>query len=361
MRHVLQALAVSVVFLLLIPAARAQDTGGSFGGGSWDSGDSGGGGGGGGDYSSSGSDYSYSGSSNDYYSYSGGSSPSNTSYSSGGSGRRSSGGELVFMAIGAVVLGIGWLWGNWKGSGGSVTSYTGGSYVPQNQADVTVLRFGLDARVRPYVQKELDRIAKSADTKTKPGLVKSLGEVALMLRRIRDTWVYGGAFNEPMRPMQDSHATFQKHVAAARSTFRHELVRNADGETTTAEAPDHVRLTEEGPGIVLVTIIVAAKQELFTVNRIGDGDDLRRALEVLSALTSQILVAMEIVWTPADPDDRMSSVELEALVPDGVFPIRGAMVGKVICSYCAGPFPLELMSCPHCGAPAAGSPQARTA
>jgi hypothetical protein len=88
------------------------------------------------------------------------------------------------------------------------------------------------------------------------------------------------------------------------------------------------------------------------VSRIVDGDDLRRALEVLSAMTAQILVEMEIVWTPADPEDRMSSVELETILPDQVFPIAGAMVGKVVCTYCNGPFPQELMTCPHCGAPA---------
>ena len=90
------------------------------------------------------------------------------------------------------------------------------------------------------------------------------------------------------------------------------------------------------------------------MQRIGNGDDLRRALEVLRSLTSQTLIAVEIVWTPPAADDRMSSVELETMLPGDVFAIQGAMVGKVVCSYCSGPFPAELVSCPHCGAPAPG-------
>jgi uncharacterized membrane protein len=337
----MRTLLVTLVLLLSVGVAHAQDTGGSWGGGSWDSGGSSGG-----DYSggSSGGDYSYSG---------GGGSYDSGYTSSGGSGGGSPGGFVAGLVIVVIIFGVMWFMDQAKKN--RMPAYTGDSYVPRAQMDVTVLRFGLDARVRPYVQKELDRIAKSANTKTPAGLLRSLNEVALMLRRIRDAWVYGGAHNEPMRDSGAAQGTFGQHVAAARATFKHELVRNIDGEVSTAESPAHLRRTDEGPGIVLVTMVIAARTELFTVSRIGDGDTLRRALEVLSALTSQTLVAVECIWTPADPDDRMSSVELEALLPDAVFPIEGAMVGKVICSYCGGPFPQELLSCPHCGGPATDS------
>jgi hypothetical protein len=51
----------------------------------------------------------------------------------------------------------------------------------------------------------------------------------------------------------------------------------------------------------------------------------------------------------------MSSMELEAKYPrPDLIPLQNALVGKVFCAYCGGPYPAELVSCPHCGAPAAG-------
>jgi uncharacterized membrane protein len=51
----------------------------------------------------------------------------------------------------------------------------------------------------------------------------------------------------------------------------------------------------------MVSVMVAARRELVTVDRIGNGEGLRRALEALSNLTPTSLVAVEVVWTPSDP------------------------------------------------------------
>jgi hypothetical protein len=47
--------------------------------------------------------------------------------------------------------------------------------------------------------------------------------------------------------------------------------------------------------VILVSLIIAAQRELFAITRIGDGEDLRNALEAASQLTTQTLVAVEIV------------------------------------------------------------------
>jgi uncharacterized membrane protein len=317
--------------LCLTSIAFAQRTGGSMGGGGFH-------GGGGGGYSGGG----------------GGGYHGGGGYYGGGSGSRGMDARLVSYLIGGTLLiGSTLVWGarTVLRERRLNREFAEGRYiVPGTAVDVTVLRVALDARVRPFVQKELDRIARTADTKTKAGLLKSLNEVARLLRRLRDTWVYAGAINEDMRDVDRAQATFERHVANARATFQHELVRNRDGVLTTAEAPASTPRAEEGPGLVLVTVVVAARAELFTVKDIASADDLRLALEALSGLTDEILEAMEIVWTPADPDDRMSSVELEALLPGVIFPIPGAMVGKVVCAHCAAPVPKELRSCLHCGA-----------
>jgi hypothetical protein len=95
------------------------------------------------------------------------------------------------------------------------------------------------------------------------------------------------------------------------------------------------------------------------VKNIGTGEDLRTALEGAPHRAASDLVAIEIVWQPSEETDRMSSMELEAKYPHPeLIPIANALVGKTFCEYCGGPFPAELVSCPHCGAPARDAKQA---
>lgn len=322
-------------------AFAGADTGGSMGGGSW--------GGGGGTSSSSGGGYSGGGgySSGDGYSgdgYSGG-----TSYSSG-SGEGMSLEMMVVLAIAFIVI-----WGVGAvidASKRSLPSLTLGD-VLEPTVDVTVLRIALDGRARKFVQAELARIAKVTNTATPAGRHAMLAEVTLLLRRVRDAWVYGGAVNEPMRGLSGSKVAFDAHVLEARAKFQTETVRNHQGQVTTAAAPESTPHSHEGEGLILVTLVVAANGELFTVRHIGDGEDIRKALEAATYRSERDLVAIEIVWQPSDDADRLSSMELEAKYPPpALIPLAGALVGKAFCAYCGGPFPAELVGCPHCGAPA---------
>jgi uncharacterized membrane protein len=322
-------------------SARAQ-SGGSMGGGSWGSSSSSSSSGG--SYSSSSSSYSYSDSSS--WSSGGG----------GGGGDLGAGSFLLMIVVGGVALVVKAMSSTRElhhtpplSLGMDTTSAWG-----RPEADVTVLRFALDARVRRFVQAELLRIGKSADTATAEGRAQMLREVALLLRRCRDAWVYGGAINAPMTDMAGAKQQFDRHVADARGRFVHEVVRNAQGVITTADAPAVVSSSADGPGLVVVTMVIAARTELFSVRSIGTGDDLRQALESASNHAANDLIAIEIIWMPAAEDEVISSVAVEAKYPHpDLVKLKGAMVGKAICQYCAGPFPAELVSCPHCGGRAA--------
>jgi uncharacterized membrane protein len=222
-----------------------------------------------------------------------------------------------------------------------------------NDADVSVLRVALDGRVRRALQAALARIAARTDTSTQEGRVQMLREVTRLVRQMRDAWVYGGAVNEPMRGMADAKRAFDHHVDDARTRFREETIRNEDGARTATAASAYTPRSDEGEGLILVTFVIAARRDLYTVKKIDTGDDLRAALEAAFYLDEQNLVAVEIVWQPSEETDRLSSVELEAKYPrPALVPIKGALVGKAFCTFCGGPYPAELVSCPHCGAPA---------
>lgn len=309
--------------------AHAQSTGGSMGGGSFNSG--GGGGYSGGGYSGGG----YSGGG-----YSGGYGYSR-SYSDSSDGCGSAGFTMVMLLFFVLFIVV-----NMKRS-------RGGAGLGQTSAhaiDVSVLRVAVDWRERKFVQAELDRIARSADTRTTPGLVRMLREVTVVLRRIRETWLYAGIVNA--RPMRapEAEALFQQHAQDARARFREELIRNAEGDRSARQASAIEARTDEGEGLVIITLIAAARGNLLDFHDAADAEQVRRCLESLGNLTSANLAAVEIVWSPAAEDDRLSSAELEVLYPD-MKKIRGSsLAGRIHCAYCGGPFPAELLSCPHCGA-----------
>jgi len=329
-----------IVLTGLLGSVAVADTGGSMGGGDWSSSSSGGGGG----YSGGGGDYS-----------------SSSGWSSSGDGGSVGGGEALLYVVGAVfillmrgaiALGVG------KDANAPFDSdnyaFTPTYMAPLDSVDVTALRIAIDGRARKFVQTEIKNIANETDTSTNEGRTAMLREVAVLMRRLRDAWVYGGAVNEPMGSPSTQKAEFDRLVDDARSRFREETLRNEQGKKTTTAASSYTPHSDEGAGLILVSIIIAARRELFTVNRIGNGDDLRQALDAASQLTPASLVAIEVVWQPSEDDDRLSSMELEAKYPrPDLIPIQGALVGKTFCAYCGGPYPAELVSCPHCGAPAA--------
>jgi uncharacterized membrane protein len=220
--------------------------------------------------------------------------------------------------------------------------------------DVTAIRIVLDARARGAVQTALDRLGATAGTGFAEGRVQMLNEVAILLRRHRAAWVYGAVANHPMTTKDDARAAFHANVAAARASYRDETIRNVDGKVTRADA-HAVAAPSEGPGLVMVSVLVAADRELVTVDRPGDGEALRRALEALSSLTPTSLVAVEVVWTPSEPDDRMTSAEVERLLAGSSYAkIDGAMAGVAVCEFCQGLYPAEAFACVHCGAPPRG-------
>jgi uncharacterized membrane protein len=200
--------------------------------------------------------------------------------------------------------------------------------LPSGNVDVTVLRIGIDGRAGKLVATELDRITKQFETTSAEGRSSVLREMGVVLRRVRTSWIHGGAVNEPMRSLAEAKAVFAKHVDDAR----------VHGEATASA---------DAGGIVVVTIVVAARGELMSVDHIG-AEEIRRALEAASYRDPNELVAVSIVATRAADANELASQypspQLQPLAAPG-----GA---KSYCEYCGAPFPAELVSCPQCGGPA---------
>ncbi len=327
----MRALLAAVVLVCATAGAAHAVSGASGGGSFFDSGGGGGGGGGGGSYDSG---YDSGGSSSSYTS----------SGSSSGGGQDGPG---SFIVLGFFVGGLVW-WGvkdarrRREGGGGSPRA---------KRLDVSVLRLALDARARKYMQAELTRIMKHSDTRDPAGLAVMLRDVANLLRQHHRSWAYAAVVNhDPMDPAS-AEAAFHRHAGEARATYEDELLRATAGTVTTAAGPEYRARPEEGPGLVAVTIVVCARGKLVDFHDPTEPEEIRRWLEAMAQLHGGNLVALEVAWTPAAEDDRMSSVELEQLFPS-MKKLLGSdpFIGRTLCESCSGIFPAELRACPHCGA-----------
>jgi uncharacterized membrane protein len=340
--------------------ALAQETGGSFGGGSFGGGSEGGGSeGGGSDWgssgSSSGSDWGSPGSSSDW-----GSSGSAGSSSGGDGGAFGVCG--AFCCIGIVILlvvGFALMQGK-KGGGrpmGAPPATTPGGpplyYGPQAM-HVSQLSLGIDWRARRELQARLMQLAQTGDTRSKQGLATLLRETVLALRRAELSWLYCAHKTVGPASPQNAESTFHQLATSARSSFRHEVVRGAGGQLSQSAGPNVAAHANEGEGTVVVHVLVAAYRPLAAPMS-PDASQIRSALDNRAALTADQLGALEVIWSPAAENDRLSTAELEQFYPDLRLIDPNSIAGRIFCSYCRGPFAMELLSCPHCGAPAEAS------
>ncbi|MCC6876864.1 MAG: DUF1517 domain-containing protein [Sandaracinaceae bacterium] len=338
--------------------ALAQSTGGSFGGGNWGSGGGGGGGSSGGSWgggggSSSGS-WGGSGSGGSWGGSSGG------TYRGGGGGGGIGLGGLCCLAFFVGVVAVVVILSKRKGGGGPSASVGGAGmggyplYSGHDAMHVSQLSLGIDWRARRDLQAQLKRLAETGDTRSPQGLANLLRETVLALRRAEMSWLYVGFKGMgPLAPM-NAQSQFQQLATGLRAAFQHELVRGGGGQVQQQQGPDMQARSNEGQGLVVVHLLIAARRPLAQLAN-PDANQIRMALDNRAALTADQLVALEVVWSPAAENDRMSSSELEQNYPDMRLIDPNSIAGRIFCTYCTGPFPMELLTCPHCGAPAEAS------
>jgi uncharacterized membrane protein len=107
---------------------------------------------------------------------------------------------------------------------------------------------------------------------------------------------------------------------------------------------------EEGGGLVVVTLLVAVKGPLAPLPQDMNRPAVLAALEALVPPRADRLAALEVVWSPAEDADRMSSAELETLYPELVRLDDSPALGRKACAHCRAVYAGELGRCPACGA-----------
>ena len=229
------------------------------------------------------------------------------------------------------------------------------AHVPPNLLyDVSALTIAIDWRARRTVQEQLASMRAhpnhphatpdiaSGRAESRAELLETLRRTANLLKEQRVAWLYAGGRDVPPAIQSVAQARFQEMVADLRTRYRHEL----RGEDWVGTKPK----PEEGEGVVVVSIVVAARGDLFALERADRADAVERHLDRLADAGLE-LQAFEVIWSPAAEDDRMSTAELAVVYPELTKLDPTSAAGRVFCGHCNAPYAGELESCPACGAP----------
>lgn len=195
----------------------------------------------------------------------------------------------------------------------------GGSSYDQNSANPTVtvnkIQVGLLAEARG-LKADLDRIAQTGNTASSTGLANVLQETNLALLRHPEYWVYASAESEQTR-LVSAEAKFNHLALTERSKFQAETLSNVkqqiqDNNGTLTKTAD--ALTQAPGEYIVVTLVVAAqgKQKLPDIK---SDQDLRQALNQVGSVSSDQLLALEVLWTPQAESDTLSADDLVAAYP----------------------------------------------
>ncbi|MBE7380162.1 MAG: DUF1517 domain-containing protein [Leptolyngbya sp. SIO1E4] len=184
---------------------------------------------------------------------------------------------------------------------------------------VAKLQIGLLAEARS-LQDDLNRMALSANTASSAGLTQVLQEASLCLLRHPEYWQYATASTQSTR-LLSAEQSFNQLVLAERSKLTGETLSNVNSKlqqgATRAELSGKGDLTTtEEPGAYIVATVVVATQGKLDLPKISTTQDVRQALSKLGAVSSDRLLAVEVLWTPQASGETLTSDEMIAEYPN---------------------------------------------
>jgi uncharacterized membrane protein len=190
-----------------------------------------------------------------------------------------------------------------------------------SQISVGKVQVGLLANARD-LQKELDELGRSADTGTPAGRTLVVQEATLALLRHPEYWVYG-ATESSQTGLEAAEAKFNQLALAERSKFTEETLSNVNNLLRQAPQPsllegkgELAERIENGSGeYIIVTLIVGVEGKLELPN-INGTEDLQQALRQIGSISSDRLLAVEVLWTPQAEGDTLTTDDILAGYPN---------------------------------------------
>jgi uncharacterized membrane protein len=182
------------------------------------------------------------------------------------------------------------------------------------------VQVGLLAGARA-LQQELDELGRRADTGSAEGRAQVLQESTLALLRHPEYWVYGSAQSQ-QTALEAAEAKFNQLALAERSKFTAETLSNVNNRLTEGSSQASLAAgggalaTTEAPGEYIIVTILVGTEGRLDLPTINSSDDMRQALRQIGGISSDRLLAVEILWTPQAEGDTLTSDDLMAEYPD---------------------------------------------
>jgi len=199
------------------------------------------------------------------------------------------------------------------GGGGWFQNRDDGEEVAPGRGYVYRLQIALGRSARG-IQDRLARFAEEGDTSTEAGLASLLQQTSLELLREKDSIRYAAAEGAGPMSLTNAETKMNSLSLAERSRFQVERVRGADGAVR--RASEAAEEGKEALEYVVVTLIVATRSPADGFKSVGDRTELERLLAQLGSASPDGLLGLEVVWTPADPNDSMTETDLMTTYPD---------------------------------------------
>jgi uncharacterized membrane protein len=196
-------------------------------------------------------------------------------------------------------------WGDEDDDAGAV-AMPGRAYVYKLQ-----LALGRSAR---GVQDRLAEFAAQGDTSSEAGLAALLQQTSLELLRQKDAIRYAAAEGRGPMSLTNAETAMNGMTLAERSRFQVERVRAAEGRVNRSQVA-----AEEGKEaleLVVVTVVVAARTALAAFKQVGSAEELGALLSELGGVSPDGLLGLEVIWTPADPNDSMTETDVMTTYPE---------------------------------------------
>jgi uncharacterized membrane protein len=165
------------------------------------------------------------------------------------------------------------------------------------------------------LQRDLQASAKAATTDTMAGLGAALQDVAMALMRYSDYWRSGLVQVQQAATLDDAERAFNQVVGQERAKLSEELTLNVEGVRRETAPPANNPANEVGQYLV-VTLIVATGYPEFAAYQTPSAKDIEATLQRLGTLLTSDLLALEVMWSPENPDDTLTEDELIAEYPE---------------------------------------------
>ena len=220
-------------------------------------------------------------------------------------------GFLILMSIVGVVV------NSFKNSS-MITNSSNTEIVTQEKTPSTVsliqFQLGLLASAKE-IQVSLRELAASSNTSTSSGLQRVLQDTTLSLLRKPELWVYSNIETGSV-PFASAESTFNRLSITERSKLKAELTSNYSGQISTSNN------TKSNPGeadptneYIAITILVATKNDLRMKNS-ANSESITEALRLLGSISSNELMALEVIWQPEGEGETLREEELITKYPN---------------------------------------------